>query len=312
MLRALVAWGLYPGMLLSGLYVTWRALEAGYEVTPVAIAVVLVAALPLLVAQRWMPADESWFARPKHFSVDILHMITTGGVTEIVRALSMGLVLQAAVSVHGWFGSDLWPSSWPLALQVAIGILAGDFGAYWVHRACHKVPLLWRMHAMHHSSEKMYVFAAARNHPLNAMVMNAAHLVPLTLLGAPVQVIALTTVFTGLHGMLQHCNVDLRHGWLNYIFATADLHRWHHSADYDESNQNFGNNLSLWDTLFGTRYLPGGRPQQVGLGDVMLPENFLTHLVSPLVLNRVLVPVTPPVPAESASNPREVTSAAPA
>ena len=92
-------------------------------------------------------------------------------------------------------------------------------------------------------------------------------------------IIALTSVFTGVHGLLQHCNVDLKHGIFNHIFATADLHRWHHSADFDESNRNFGNNLSIWDTLFGTRYLPGGHPEDVGLGDVRLRENFLAHLL---------------------------------
>ncbi|MEQ1564861.1 MAG: sterol desaturase family protein [Myxococcota bacterium] len=301
MIRSVVSWGLFPGLLTTGLVATWLGLRAGYDVTPVAMAVVLAGAVPLLIAQRFMPAERNWMAGRKIVSIDLLHMASTAAATESVRAVAMGLVLQAAVVLHGWLGSTLWPTSWPLPVQLAVGIVVGDFGAYWVHRLCHRYPVMWRVHAMHHSSEQMYVFAAARNHPANAILMNAAHLMPLTLLGAPVEIIALTTVFTGLHGMLQHCNVDLRHGWLNQVFSTADLHRWHHSSDYEESNLNFGNNLSIWDTMFGTRYLPEGRPQQVGLGEHRLPENFLAHLASPFVLNRLLRPVeSQPEPTEPA------------
>jgi len=293
MIRNLVAWGLYPSMLLTGLTATHLGLQAGYNVTPIAMGVVLLATLPLIIAQRFLPAEESWNPDLRSYKVDMLHMASTAMATDLVRATSMGLVLQVAVVMHGWFGRSFWPDSWPLVAQFALGVAAGDFGAYWVHRVCHKLPLLWRLHAMHHSSEQMYVFAAARNHPMNAILMNAAHLIPLTLLGAPVEIIGLTTVFTGLHGMLQHCNVDLKHGWFNHVFATADLHRWHHSADMEESNRNFGNNLIVWDWVFGTRYLPGGHPEQLGLGDVSLRENFVVHLVSPFWLNRLLAPRPP-------------------
>src|SRR5262245_21758796 len=207
MVRTLVAWGLFPSMLVSGLYGMWRGLEAGLPVAPLAMSIVLTSAVILLIAQRYLPAEPEWAARPRRISIDLLHMLSTGLATEGVRALAMGVVLQVAVALHDGLGSSLWPTFLPLPLQVMLGVLVGDFGADWVHGTCHRFRLLWRVHAMHHSSEQMYVFAAARNHPANAVLMNCAHLMPLTLLGAPVEVVALTTVFTGLLGMLQHCNV---------------------------------------------------------------------------------------------------------
>src|SRR5262249_1260597 len=151
-----------------------------------------------------------WFARPKHFSIDLLHMVTTGLTTDAVRALMVAFAVQAAVSAHEQIARDavstLWPSNWPLFAQLPFRVVVGACGPYWVDRLCHAVPLFWRLHAMHHSSERMYVFAAARNHPANAMLMHAAHLVPLTLLSAPVEILALTSVFTGVNGMVQHCN----------------------------------------------------------------------------------------------------------
>jgi sterol desaturase/sphingolipid hydroxylase (fatty acid hydroxylase superfamily) len=101
----------------------------------------------------------------------------------------------------------------------------------------------------------------------------------------------LVSVFTAVHGLLQHANVDMHHGPLNWIFATADLHRWHHSRDVMESNTNFGSNLILWDVVFGTRYLPSGRePRHVGLSDVQVPDNFFHHLALPFTLGRYAVP----------------------
>ncbi|MEQ1504536.1 MAG: sterol desaturase family protein [Myxococcota bacterium] len=279
---------MYPALLVGGLATTLAGIHRGYDMPVVVMAVVLASAVPLLIAQRFMPAEREWSARPGSFGIDLLHMASTGFTTDMLRVMTLGLVVQVAVALHGLLGGDLWPSSWPLLAQFAVALLIGDLGAYWVHRSCHRFPLLWRVHAMHHSSDRMYVFAAARNHPMNAILMHTMHLLPVTLLGAPIEVIALTSVFTGVHGMLQHCNVDLRHGWFNYVFATADLHRWHHSADYAESNRNFGNNLIIWDGLFGTRYLPEGLPVAVGLGPVTLPESFFAHLLSPFLLNRLL------------------------
>ena len=286
--RNLVRWTLYPGLLTGAVAVTIAGLRAGYDAGLVVILVVLSAMIPLLAAQRWMPAVSEWRGSAKDFSIDLLHMASTGATSELSRALIAGLMTWAAMALETTIGAGLWPTGWPLLLQVAFGLSMGEFLAYWVHRSCHTVPLLWRIHAMHHSSERLYVLAAARNHPMNAALMQAGHLLPLTLLGAPHEVIAIAAAFHGVHGMLQHANVDLAHGPLNWIFATADLHRWHHSARIEESNTNFGNNLIVWDWVFGTRRLPAGRPAAVGLGHERLPDNFLVHLVSPFVLYRVL------------------------
>lgn len=306
MVRNVVRWSLYPSLLAGAVALTLLGLQVGLSPGLVVAAVIVLSPLPLLLAQRYLPAVAEWRGKPKDFSIDLLHMMSTWGAAEASRAIVGGVATSTAVALQAWVGGHLWPTGWPLMLQFAFGLVVGEFLAYWFHRACHEVPLMWRIHAMHHSSERMYVFAAARNHPMNAFFMNVAHLLPLTLLGAPPTVIALTAVFHGVHGLLQHSNVDLRHGPLNWVFATADLHRWHHSTNLEESNSNFGNNLILFDLLFGTRRLPEGRPAAVGLGeDGHLPENFLVHLASPFVLYRVLTGQEP-APALDATAARAV------
>jgi len=279
-----ISWTFFPGLLLSSLVATVGLLAAGYSPSVIVMGVIGCAALPILLLQRWMPFEIDWRMRPGGAMVDMLHMVTTGLTGDLWRALTFAGLYALAAWLATHVGATLWPTEWPVLLQLALALIIGDFGAYWVHRGCHTLPFFWRFHAMHHSSERLYVFSSGRNHPGNVIMAYGSQVLPCILLGAGNEVFALLSVFTAVHGMLQHCNVDLRHGALNWVFATADLHRWHHSADISESNTNFGSNLILWDIVFGTRSLPDGRPDELGLGDLRMPENFIAHLMSPLLL----------------------------
>jgi len=283
----LAAHTLYPGLLLTSLAVTWALMAAGVDATVAVLGTVAASTVPMLLAQHVLPYEESWRASPRDWSIDLLHTLSTAATTEGWRTLTLGLLLALSGWVSGHLGDTPWPSSWPVPVQFAGALIIGDLGAYWVHRLCHRHDVLWRVHAMHHSSERLYMFSSGRNHPGNAILAYGSQLLPLTLLGAPLEVMALVSVFTAVHGMLQHANIDLRHGLFNHVFATADLHRWHHATDRADADHNFGSNLILWDWVFGTRFLPDDREiREVGLPDLDLPENFLHHLISPLVLRR--------------------------
>jgi len=179
-----------------------------------------------------------------------------------------------------------------LALQLAIALLLGEFGAYWAHRVCHLTATGWRIHAVHHSAEALHLWAAGRTHPFNTVLIFTAQSVAVVLLGAPAAVIALMAVFTGVNGLLQHANIRVRPGLLNWVVSTAEHHRWHHSRDLAESNTNFGNNLIVWDRVFGTYYAPRDRRSgdAVGISGTMLPESLWGHWLTPFVLHRYQVP----------------------
>lgn len=285
-LRRVVTSMFYPVMLVLPLWATYAGMAAGYPPTAVVMSVMFLAALPILVAQRVLPAEARWKALPRDYGLDILHGVATTLAAEGYRAVTIGLMTGAALWIQNAVGASLWPVDLPIWSQLVIALIIGDFGNYWVHRVCHEHPVAWRVHAMHHSSERLYVMASARNHPMNAILAYGGQLLPLTLLGAPSLVIGLLSVYTAVNGMLQHANVEMRTGVLNWVLSTADLHRWHHSADMEESNSNYGGNLVLWDVVFGTRHCPEGSPEEVGLGDMKLPENFFAHLASPFVLQR--------------------------
>jgi len=301
MVRWCVARALFPLVLGGSLAVALAGLRAGAQPSLLVMVIILVSSAPVLLAQRQLPATAAWKAGPKDFGLDLLHMLSTGVSAEVSRSLTVGLWLAVAVWLRTAVGGHVWPTTWPWWLQLPLAIGIGDLGAYWVHRACHRFPLLWRVHAMHHSSERLHAFAGARNHPLNAVLAHGAQVLGITILGAPVEIIALASVVTGVHGILQHANVDLRYGPLNWVFATADLHRWHHSTVRGESDTNFGNTLAVWDVVFGTRHTPKGRPEAVGLGGLALPENFFVHLASPFVLRRWAAPAVAPAVATDRS-----------
>jgi ornithine lipid hydroxylase len=104
------------------------------------------------------------------------------------------------------------------------------------------------------------------------------------LLGCPVPVMGLFALFTGVFGYLQHANVRVVLGPLNYVFSMAELHRWHHAKDLRESNTNYGSNLIVWDLVFGTFFWPDDRhpPEQIGLAGLpAFPADYWGQIVSP-------------------------------
>ena len=95
---------------------------------------------------------------------------------------------------------------------------------------------------------------------------------------------------TAVHGLFQHSNIQLRFGPLNWLFSMAELHRWHHSRTLAEANSNFGQTISVWDWVFGTRYLPRDRapPADIGLmGLPRFPATWLAQLAAPFRWRRV-------------------------
>ena len=123
-----------------------------------------------------------------------------------------------------------------------------------------------------------------RFHPVEKGLQFLFDALPFILLGVSAEVLALYFVFYSVNGFFQHCNIELRLGYLNYLVSGPELHRWHHSRKIEESNSNYGNNLIIWDTLFATRYLPEGkRVGELGLVNRHYPQSFSAQMKTPFV-----------------------------
>lgn len=242
------------------------------------------------VLEHVYPYHRSWNRTRKDVGVDAVHSLTIGGLVTVLTPF----VLAGGVAFGGWLsetiGLGLWPTGWPLLAQAALALVIGELPGYWVHRWEHEWEGLWRVHAVHHSAPRLYWLNAGRFHPVDSMLTFIPSYGLLVVLGSPIEVLALFTLVTAVHGIFQHANVQLRLGPLNHFFSMAELHRWHHSKTVEEANHNYGQTIILWDTLFGTRFLPADRepPEEIGLVDLeAFPMTWWAQILSPFRWARI-------------------------
>ena len=170
----------------------------------------------------------------------------------------------------------------PILTQVFLVMLVTDLVQYWVHRAFHRVPLLWRFHRIHHSVEKMDWLAGSRLHLVDILVTRSLSLVPMVLLGFSSAAINIYLPILALQSVFIHCNLEFELHWLQKLVTTPKFHHWHHTSDPGHLDRNFSISLPFLDLLFGTYYSPPGKwPEGYGLNEDKLEERYLAHLLAP-------------------------------
>ena len=288
--RLTLSVALWPVLLSTCLYLTWRGIETGraelfLNLTYVGLAILLFA------LERLLPYERQWLRNDKQILPDLAHTLLNKGFSQmlIVVAIAAGVPEIAAAK-----GGSMWPEHWPLPLQILLGLMIAEVGMYTAHRMAHTWPLLWRFHAVHHSASRLWFFNTGRFHLVDTIVSIVASQSLLFLAGAPAEIfvwVAATTVYVG---MLTHCNVEMRFGPLNCLVNTPVLHRWHHSRDPSEGNRNYGENLMLFDLLLGSFLCPARRPPvDIGI-DGDMPASFGAQLLAPFVGPRLADTIDPP------------------
>ena len=143
----------------------------------------------------------------------------------------------------------------PFWLAVVISVVAMDFIIYLQHVMVHAVPLLWRLHRMHHADLDYDVTTGARFHTIEIILSMLIKFATIVVLGPPVVAVVIFEIVLNATAMFNHGNVRLPLGLdrvLRLFLVTPDMHRVHHSVEDDEANCNFGFSLPWWDRLFGT------------------------------------------------------------
>lgn len=174
-----------------------------------------------------------------------------------------------SVPTEVWSGVPVW-------LLVPFAVLVQDFANYWNHRLMHR-PLLWPVHAIHHSDPEVSGLTTYRIHMLEGLVMWTSYTVLLSWLGLPKDAIGLGAVFITLHNIYVHINIDWEHGPFRFLVASPRFHRWHHADVQEAYGKNLANICPLWDRLFGTYYCPGPCNERMGAPGV--PENDVVKLM---------------------------------
>ena len=192
-----------------------------------------------------VPRGRRWPANLAIVALDVILvrvLYPTGAVALAMLGEAKGFGLLNAYAVPMW-----------LAVPLAVVLL--DLVIYLQHVLFHAVPVLWRLHRMHHADLEFDVTTGARFHPIEILASMAIKLTVVAALGAPAVAVLIFEVALNATAMFNHSNVRLpamADRTLRWLVVTPDMHRVHHSIVVRETNSNFGFNLSWWDRLFGT------------------------------------------------------------
>ena len=279
MLRTFADYATFP-LLLVGAYVAASLLlSLGVHtllVTPLVVGPIIAVTwcLERLRPERHQPTERD------------VPLITEGAHFIFNFEFGYGLALLASLGVETICRASfapLWPAAWPLPLQLLLALACYEVTSYWQHRWFHRVPRLWRFHALHHGGGYLDLVRAGRFHFVDFASAAFAAYLPLVILGAPEDVVTLMAVVVSALGLSQHANFRSRSpGWLDWLICTPAVHRRHHAKAFTESDVNFGNTLMIFDVLFGTYAKPDPiGPKEIGSEDDPLPRGFWRQLLTP-------------------------------
>ena len=239
----------------------------------------------LLLAVIFIPLERAFPQRPESTTFRP-GWVTDGMYLTInhlaVQALTF-LTLLPATSLAGVW-QPIWLQTWvtaqPAWIQFIEIVVVADLVQYWIHRAYHAVPALWRVHAVHHSSETMDWLAGPRLHLIETVSMRSLVLVPIFLLGFGRPALYGYLVFVSFHAEFIHSNIKWRFGWLDHLVTTPRGHHWHHAVT--PVDKNFAIHVPWLDRLFGTQHLPKNEwPSEYGISGHPVPEGWLRQLLFP-------------------------------
>ena len=192
-----------------------------------------------------------WDRWVTNIGITILNTLTLRALAIGLPLLAVGAALDAQTKGWGLFNSIEWPS----VLEAVLAILILDLAIWMQHLITHKVPVLWRLHRVHHADRDMDVTTAVRFHPLEIALSMVLKIGLIYLLGPSAVAVILFEIILNATAMFNHSNLRLPL-WLDralrWVLVTPDMHRVHHSAQRAEHDSNYGFALAIWDRVFGT------------------------------------------------------------
>jgi ornithine lipid hydroxylase len=280
--RRIISYLIWPGIFCGGLIGAHFAFQSTSHLLWFNVVYLSVVAT-IALFERLMPYEETWLGGDGETFNNLAHTLLSKGGVQIAAAIGTSAPMAVAILAQPVFVPPvrLWPDAWPMFFQVVLGLVIAEFGLYWAHRLAHEHNSLWRFHALHHSVESLWVINTGRFHIVDSLIKIALSQIPLYLLGAPLEIFLWIGAVTAFIGLLTHCNIEVRTGPLDWIMSTPRLHRWHHSKLLAEGNTNYGENLVIWDQVFGTYFNPP-RPSSTDIGiSGRVARTFLGQLAQP-------------------------------
>ena len=219
------------------------------------------------------------FKRP-HLDLDIGYAMAAPFLNIIALAVGIFVGIVSLAWIPGLLIAP-YVAMIPSQYKLIVGILLFDMTTYWAHRFYHEVPILWKFHSIHHSTEHMDWVSGFRGHPFDGTLIVPA-IFFLIAAGFPNEQVGFLAIFQIVFGLFLHANVRFKFKIFHRFIMTPEFHHWHHSNEDDAIWSNYSTFLPLWDMLFGTYFMPKGdrRPQIYGV-DELVPMTMAEQLKYP-------------------------------
>ena len=215
---------------------------------------------------------------------DLLYFLISTIFVQALAYLSLNpsLTALAATESLGWIRDTI--ASQHVVIQFFEIMFLTDLAQYWFHRTFHKIPWLWKFHAVHHSAQAMDWLAGSRMHIVEVLLMRSFTTLPMYVMGFGEPALYAYIFFVYLLSVFIHANIRVPFGFLQYIIATPRFHHWHHGLEEEAIDVNFAIHFPVIDMVFGTFHMPGQRwPEGYGVGGHPVPKGFLRQLIYPFV-----------------------------
>lgn len=230
-----------------------------------------------LILERWIPFESTWL-NGSDWNLDFTYYI----INYLIKVSAQFALIWFSVLMPfpQWF-----PTGIPFWAQVLLALTIIDFFLFFVHWQSHKYNWLWKLHSIHHSSERLYFLNGEKRHALHQILEGSPGIILCLVIGTPQPVVVAALAILAINMMMQHTNLDYKAGFLKKFFCVAELHRWHHRADYRDAQVNYGAWLTIWDHIFRTAH---DKPEMLNnLGEIGIsqernfPKNYLQQFLYP-------------------------------
>jgi sterol desaturase/sphingolipid hydroxylase (fatty acid hydroxylase superfamily) len=237
----------------------------------------------------FVPLERIWPLHSKQgtfrpeWTTDAFYFVATHLPSQLINFL---MLLPAALAAP-WLAIPQFQAyvrNWPFVVQLLAVILVADLSQYAVHRMFHKIPVLWRFHAVHHSIRTMDWIAGSRSHFFDIVVTRGLIMIPLALCGFSQGAIIGYILFVSFHATFSHIDFRPRTIWLENYLVTPRYHHWHHSAQEEAIDCNFAIHFPWIDRIFGTCHFPKDQwPQSYGLSGTSVRPGFFRQFIDPFM-----------------------------
>ena len=200
---------------------------------------------------RVQPRRTRWVT---NWSITIANTLVLRALAVGLPLLAVGAAIDAAQNGWGLFNNI----GWPVWLEFVLAVLILDFAIWLQHLITHKIPVLWRLHRVHHADRDMDVTTAIRFHPIEIALSMFLKIGLVYAMGPAALAVVVFEILLNGTAMFNHANIKLPLALdrvLRLVLVTPDMHRVHHSVHRSEHDSNYGFALSIWDRMFRT-YIP--------------------------------------------------------